>query len=643
MLDGTQNFGSTRRSLNFYDVTSITGDGASNPSNVFNQTPLFSVWGGYEDSIGSNFEDPDTFAVNPFNGNVYLMAFDSGPAGVVDSAGDTQGDLDLYEIDYQLILNDFETNSRTPGTMYAPAVGPDGAINPQHPDHFGTTINLADASTKIGEVGRTQGTSFFDRDLLFFDPQTLAYVDNEQDGSDTAAQDHELRIISRISKSNGAAVVDASDSDSILGGYNAQTTESWGTDRVGVLNMDFVGGVATGFSEPEDIVGVDRNGVRGVWVAETDGGGDDFSFYPLVGGAGSGVPATATTIDSLGNSRSLDDDPEFDTATNDGDHDFTIADENGNLIIGDSGFFDTVPGGEAGSGGPAGEPAFIRLNVDSYGATNVTLVSGDAWDDLDEVDGFGPVGSDRAGDDLDPPTQLEGPLGSLTNTFGGGTGLSSDDDSNVTDGRFATYDPDSKVLFLFDIDSGGQPDVVGDVIGINTETGEIVYEESNAANHFFIEHGIRMFRRGDSDGDGDVDADDIDALVAAAVSNGGTSLSEEEFDLTSDDLVTLGAAAGTDHATLVRDILGTEFGDVNLDGIIDITDYSTVSGNFGMTGAGWADGEITGDGIIDITDVSLVSGNFGFDNSALPSVAVPEPASVLLVLMGCAGLLRRRR
>jgi hypothetical protein len=639
MIDGTQNFGSTRRSISFYDVTDITGAGASNPAGVFGQTPLFSIWPGYEDSLTSNFEDPDTIAVNPFNGDVYLLAFDSGTPGTVDAAGDTEGDLDFYRIDFQAVLAAHNLAGNPAGTMYAPTTGPDGGVMIDHPDHVGTTEFVATASTKIGEVGRTQGGSFFDRDLVYFDPETFAYIDNEQDASDTATQDHELRIIGRVSTASGAAAPDASDADSILGGYNSQTSESWGTDRIGVLNMDFVGGMATGFSEPEDIVGVDRDGVRGVWVAETDGGGDDLSFFPLVGGGASGVAAAATTLDLLGNSRTLDEDPELDTTTNDGDHDAITLDENGNVIITESGFFDALVGGEAGSGGtPSGEPSFQRLNVDTYGAADVDL-SANVWDDLNGV-GF----ADDAGT---PPTQIEGPFGSLTNSFGGGSGLSDDDDTAVTDGRFSTYDPDTKVLYLFDIDSGGLPDVVGDVIGINTETGEIVYEERNAANHFYIEHGIRFFRRGDSDGDGDVDADDIDALVAAGLT--GTALDEEHFDLTSDDLVTLGFAAGTDLEHMIHDILGTEFGDLDLNGMVNSLDLSTLAGNLGNPG-GWADGDIDGNGSVNSLDLSALVGFLGFSNmgagAGAGATVVPEPTTIVLIgLAGtfCLPLRRRNR
>lgn len=645
VLDGTQTFGTTQRAINYYDVTDVTTNGG----NLFNQTPLFSVWTGYEIGAQGNYEDPGAITVNPANGDTYVLAYDSGstPGQVVD--GDTEGDYDLYRIDYQSILNDFVSNSRPAGTMYAPALTADGIPNPQHPSHFGTTVNLAGITEKVGEVGRTQGTSFFDYDIEFVDAETLALLDNEQDSSDLPDQDHELRVLKRVSTSPGAAVIDASDPDSITGGYNAQTTESWESNRIGLVGMDVdaLSGLPVNFSEPVDIAVAKKNGIVGVWVTESDGGGDDLSFYEIPASyAASGVFATASTIDGLGVSRGLDESPEVDPATNDGEADWINVDADGNLVIGESNYFESVVGGEAGVGGnPAGEPTVLRLNIDSYAAGAVTTFAGDAWDDLDAVDGLGPVGADYAAgsnpafpalDDVDiDPVQLEGPLGALTNIFAGGTGLSLDDDANVTDGRFVTLDKGANLLYIFDLDSGGVPNVVADVYVIDLNTGEIVYEELNAINHFMERHGFANFLRGDIDGNGVITAADIDAInVSAAL----TALEQEEYDLTGDDLITGGGLSNTDTVELVRNILGTEFGDANLDGNVNIGDLTLLAGSFGSAG-GWANGDFTGDGTINIGDLTVLAGNFGF--TASPT-AVPEPASLALLALGGLALIRRR-
>ncbi len=669
MYDGTQNFGTTRRAVNFYEVTDISTSGDSNAglTPVFGQTPLFSVWTGFEITSGAisggpnNFEDHDAMAFNPFNGTLYTAAFDSGAENVADGVGDTQGDIDLYRIDYQEILNDFVTNGVAKGTMYAPtmSLNNEGVVNPQHPDHIGTTRNIAGAIQKIGEVGRTQGSSFFDRDLEFIDPQTLVLLDNESDSAfDDPSVDHEIRILERVSLSPGAATRNASNPLSIEGGYNGWgNTQSWQSDRAALLNLDFdaLTGLPVGQSEPEDMALVKRNGVVGVWIGETDGGGDDVAFFEFsgIGSPASDAVAALSTLESLGNTRALDEDPEFDPTTNDGDHAFIKVDENGHLLISEDGFFDTVPGGQLGNAGsPAGEPAFQRLNVAQYQSGNVDLEDSDTWDDLTAGDGFGPVGSDSPGDFSTPPTQLAGPLGSLLNTFVNpdGTGLSQDDDGNVTDGRYGAYDPGTKLMYLFDIDSGAAPDVVVDAYVIDTTTGTIVYEEQNAANHFVELSMILPLMRGDANGDGLVDADDIDILAANSDVAGAGALMQEMYDLTGDTSTVFSTLAGSDASAMVRGILGTEFGDANLDGMVNGSDLSVLSGGFGGSG-GWAIADFNGDGAIDGSDLSVLSGSFGFNAmSAVAayqgSAAVPEPSCVVLAagaLLGVGGLRRFRK
>jgi hypothetical protein len=54
---------------------------------------------------------------------------------------------------------------------------------------------------------------------------------------------------------------------------------------------------------------------------------------------------------------------------------------------------------------------------------------------------------------------------------------------------------------------------------------------------------------------------------------------------------------------IVRVILGTEYGDANLDGKVDEADEEIVRGNLGETGLGWAGGDFNGDGIVDVLDL----------------------------------------
>ena len=80
-------------------------------------------------------------------------------------------------------------------------------------------------------------------------------------------------------------------------------------------------------------------------------------------------------------------------------------------------------------------------------------------------------------------------------------------------------------------------------------------------------------------------------------------------------------------------------GDLNGDGFVGSADLDLVRGHWGESVSGPAQGDANGDGTVSSADLDIVRGNWGASNFA----AVPEPGTVLLIVVGLFGVVLGRR
>jgi hypothetical protein len=114
------------------------------------------------------------------------------------------------------------------------------------------------------------------------------------------------------------------------------------------------------------------------------------------------------------------------------------------------------------------------------------------------------------------------------------------------------------------------------------------------------------YTRGDFNVDGMINADDVDDLCIRIGS------SNASYDLDDD-----GDVDSSDMHTMIHDILGTHYGDANLDGVFDSGDliqlFASAKYETGRT-ATWADGDFNCDGVFNSSDliVALADGGYSF-------------------------------
>jgi hypothetical protein len=116
--------------------------------------------------------------------------------------------------------------------------------------------------------------------------------------------------------------------------------------------------------------------------------------------------------------------------------------------------------------------------------------------------------------------------------------------------------------------------------------------------------------------------------------------------------ITTFAGQAVDNTTVVTRY--TRYGDANLDGTVNLTDFNTLAANFGQLGRYWWQADFTFDGNVNLIDFNRLAANFGLsagpdgvvgpDDWAALAAAVPEPtiAAVLFGVAALAAMSRRR-
>ncbi|HRK31951.1 MAG TPA: hypothetical protein PLD59_12805 [Tepidisphaeraceae bacterium] len=85
----------------------------------------------------------------------------------------------------------------------------------------------------------------------------------------------------------------------------------------------------------------------------------------------------------------------------------------------------------------------------------------------------------------------------------------------------------------------------------------------------------------------------------------------------------------------------TRNGDANLDGAVNLNDFTALAAQFGSSGT-WDQGDFNYSGAVDLNDFTELAANFGLSAGDVARGAVPEPASFGVIALA-AGLVARRR
>ncbi|WP_428387343.1 hypothetical protein [Mucisphaera sp.] len=199
----------------------------------------------------------------------------------------------------------------------------------------------------------------------------------------------------------------------------------------------------------------------------------------------------------------------------------------------------------------------------------------------------------------------------------------------------------SGVVYLFDITTGNQiaklapeggasQDQFGHAVAIEgafTLVGSRSDDDDGDSSGSAYVYDFAL--PGDLDRDADIDIDDTNSLLTG-IASGSTDNSL--------DLDGSGSVGLTDFDFMLTSIIGTAYGDANLDLEVDLIDLSILAANFGEFPRTWEHGDFNGSGEVNLTDLSILASNFGY------SASIPEASVGGLMTAGvlAIGGMRRR-
>jgi hypothetical protein len=192
-------------------------------------------------------------------------------------------------------------------------------------------------------------------------------------------------------------------------------------------------------------------------------------------------------------------------------------------------------------------------------------------------------------------------------------------------------------------------------VGTAMQAPALDYEGHPRPANGSFDIGADEARNADFNADGLVNHLDIDQLAWAA-HNEPENLA---YDLNGDGAVTFAIGPGnslttSDSNVLIRDILKTEYGDLDLNGEVFLSDLTTLATRYRQAGQfGWADGNINGSQEagttasprVFLSDLTALAANwrFGISTGASVAGAVPEPSGVIPIAWVAFAILSLQR